>query len=576
MRWGYCNDVARRLNHPSCWSLLLLALDGCYVGRDASSPSGDGQGADDAGGSGSPMSGSGSGDDGGGVAQCADGPSPGLSPIRRLTRFEYDATIEHLLGDSTHPAAAFPQEGGSGFDNNANVISVSPLHAEKYMDAAEGIAARATEDLASLLPCDPAAVDDACIGDWLEEFGEKAWRRPLDAVERAELLAFYQDAREKYDVREAVSLVLQTMLQSPNFLYRVEFGLPSAGANVVQLTDWEMATRLSYLLWGSMPDDELFAAARAGELAEPAQIEAQARRMLEQPRARAMLLHFHEQWLDYGEIDQVSKDAELFPDFGPDIAAAQRAEIDAFIEHVVFEGDGTVESLLTAPYTFVDDALADFYGLPLPGGVGLQRVTPTDRAVSGVLTKGAVMSVQAKPHETHPIARGVFVREQLLCTIPPPPPEGVEIVPPAVDPNATTRDRYEQHRNDPTCAGCHHLFDPLGFALENYDATGRWRLLENGLDIDASGELTATDVNGAFVGPAELGARLATSQMVHDCITTQWFRYGYGRTESPDVDACSLAQLRQRFADGGFDIKELLVALTQTDAFLYRPAVEGQ
>ena len=557
----------------TCTWVMSMLVAGCYAGIDGGAGQGDADTgeSDDTAGAGTAAT---TGDDGP-IAACGETPSPGLSPIRRLTPFEYDATIEDLFGDDSHPAAGFPQEGGSGFDNNADVISVSPLHAEKYMQAAEAVAARATEDLAALLPCDPASVDDACIADWLDEFGERVWRRPLDATEHAELLAFYQGARELHGVDEAVSLVLQTMLQSPYFLYRVEFGLPSAGDDVVRLGDWEMATRLSYLLWGSMPDDTLFAAARAGELATAEQVEAQARRMLEQPRARAMLLHFHEQWLDYAAIDGLTKDAEAFPDYGPDIAAAQRAEIDAFIEHVIWEDDGTVASLLTAPYTFVDDALAAYYDLPAPGGAGLQQVTPVGRDVAGVLTQGAMLAVQAKPHETHPIARGLFVREQLLCTIPPPPPPDLDIVPPPVDPTATTRERYEQHRNDPACSGCHNLMDPIGFGLETFDGSGRWRTTENGLAIDAAGELAGTDVDGPFVGAAELGARLAGSQMVNDCVSTQWFRYGYGRTESPEQDACSMAQLRERFAAGGFDIKELLVALTQTDAFLFRPAVEG-
>lgn len=553
--------------------MAMLAMASCYAGIDGAAGQGDadtGTQDDTTGGTSSATTG-----DDGPIAACGETPSPGLSPIRRLTPFEYDATIEDLFGDTTHPAAGFPQEGGSGFDNNADVISVSPLHAEKYMQAAEGVATRATADLATLLPCDPASIDDACIADWLDETGERVWRRPLDATEHAELLAFYQDARELHGETEAVSLVLQTMLQSPYFLYRVEFGLPSAGDDVVRLGDWEMATRLSYLLWGSMPDDTLFAAARAGELATPEQIEAQARRMLEQPRARTMLLHFHEQWLDYAAIDDLAKDPDAFPDYGPDIAAAQRAEIDAFIEHVIYEDDGTVASLLTAPYTFADDALAAYYDLPAPGGTGMQQVTPVGRDVSGVLTQGALLAVQAKPHETHPIVRGLFVREQLLCTIPPPPPPEVDIVPPPVDPNATTRERYEQHRDDPACSGCHNLMDPIGFGLETFDGSGRWRTTENGIAIDASGDLSGTDVDGPFVGAAELGARLAGSQMVNDCVTTQWFRYGYGRTESPDQDACSMAQLRERFSAGGFDIKELLVALTQTDAFLFRPTVEG-
>jgi hypothetical protein len=288
------------------------------------------------------------------------------------------------------------------------------------------------------------------------------------------------------------------------------------------------------------------------------------------------VLHFHEQWLDYREIESIAKDPEVFPDYDIDIAAAQRAEIEAFVDHVVFEGEGTLHALLAAPYTFVDDALAGYYGLPLPGGTGMQQVTPDDREVAGVVTQGAILAVHANPHETHPIQRGLFVREQLLCTIPPPPPDDVDITPPPVDPNATTRERYEQHRSDPACSGCHNLMDPLGFGLENFDATGRWRTQENGIDIDASGQIVGTDVDGTFVGAKELAERLASSTVAADCVATQWFRFAYGRTETPDADACTIEDLQTRFADADHSIQELLVALTQTDAFLYRPVAEGE
>ena len=231
-------------------------------------------------------------------------------------------------------------------------------------------------------------------------------------------VAFYTDARDGLALGESVALVLQALLQSPHFLYRVEFGAGTPTALVVALGDHELASRLSYFLWASMPDDALFAAAAAGELHTAEQVEAQARRMLDHPRARAMVLHFHAQWLDYGDIDGLTKDVTVFPDYTQELAIAQRAEIDAFIDHVIFQGDGTLGALLGAPYTFVDDALAEYYGLPAPGGTGPQQVTPADRDVAGVLTQGAILAVHAKPHETHPILRGLFVREQLLCTIP--------------------------------------------------------------------------------------------------------------------------------------------------------------
>lgn len=557
---------------------MLFALVGCYSG--VSSPSGadgadassadDDDGVDD-----------GASEDGGEPSGPCGTAVPGPAPIRRLSSFEYDNTIADLLGDTSHPAEDFPAEGASGFDNNADVASVSRLLAEKYMRAAEDIAARATTDLPGLLGCDPATDEAACVATWVESFGARAWRRPLSPDEVAEMTALFADARAGFDgqpandVRESIALVLQAFLQSPHFLYRVEFGVPGEGT-VVELGDHEMASRLSYFLWATMPDEELFAVASAGELHTRAQVEAQARRMLDHPRAREMVLHFHEQWLDYADIDSLAKDVEVFPDYTVDIAAAQRAEVDAFVDHVVWEGEGTLQELLAAPYTFVDDALAGYYGITPPGGTGLQQVVPDDRDVAGVLTQGAILAVHAKPHETNPIQRGLYVREQLLCTIPPPPPDDVDINPPPVDPEATTRERYEQHRVDPACSGCHDLMDPLGFGLENFDGTGRWRTQENELDIDASGNVVGTDVDGPFVGAKELATKLAASEVVADCVSTQWFRYAYGRTENPDVDSCTLDDLQTRFAESDHEIVELLVALTQTDAFMFRPAAEGE
>jgi hypothetical protein len=546
-------------------AVALAALSmavGCYGGlrslTDDAAEGDGGDGADD-----------GADDGGDGVeSQCGER-SPGASPIRRLTAWEYDATIADLLGDDSHPSEGFPQEGGSGFDNNADVSSVTWLMANKYMLAAEAIAERAVADLPGLLSCDAAT--DGCVEGWIESFGPRAWRRPLTPDELASLVALYEGNLAAYDTSAAVSLTLQAMLQSPYFLYRVELGVPGeSGEAAVPLDDWEMASRLSYFLWGSMPDEALFSAAASGALSSRDEIEAQARRMLDDPRARRMVSHFYEQWLGYHELDFVDKDTAMFAGWTPEIAQRQRAEAEAFLDHVMFDDDATLQTLLTAPYTFADAELASWYGLPAPDATG--KVTSDDIELSGILSLGGVLSVHSKTNSTNPIGRGLFVREQLLCTIPPPPPDDVDIVPPTPDPNATTREQYEQHREDPACAGCHVLFDPVGFGFEHYDATGRWRTTENGFDIDASGELAATDVDGDFVGARELGERLAGSEQVAGCVARQWFRFAYGRSESEELDACNLETIDAAFAESGHDMRELLVALTQTDAFLFRTA----
>ena len=479
----------------------LLWGSGCYLGVDSL----DGLKDDDLPGRVPP--GQDGGDDGVESA-CGAAPEPGASPIRRLTGWEYENTVFDLLGDDSHPAAGFPQEGGSGFDNNADVSAVTRLMAQKYMLAAEDIASRAVGDLQTLLPCDPAAGERACVEQWVEGFGLRAWRRPLSTTERDALLALFDEARAVDDLPTSVGAVLQAFLQSPHFLYRVELGVPGEqGEAAVALDDYEMASRLSYFLWGSMPDAELLDAAAAGELRDPAVIEEHARRMLEDPKARRMVEHFHEQWLSTIKLASIDKDPGLFPDWSPEIALRQADEVAAFVEHVFFDADEpTLRTLLTAPHTYVDADLAEFYGLPAPQGTGLQQVeSPAGGPVlSGILTQGGILSAYSKANQTNPIARGIFVREHLLCQIPPPPPDDVELIPPEPDPNATTREIFEQHRDDPACNGCHSMFDPIGFGFENFDAVGRWRTTENDLPIDASGELSAADVAGPFDGAAEL------------------------------------------------------------------------
>lgn len=555
--------------------LCLLLATGCYSGNQV-----DAAGGTDAGGvssadgtvdeTGVDTEGGSDTDGGGEPSACGELPAPGSAPIRRLTPFELDNTLADLLGDNTSPAAGLPEEGGSGFDNNAEVGAVSRLVAQKYMQMAEDVAIRATTDLPGLLGCDVAAPD--CVRSFVSDFGQRVWRRPLEPGEVDDMIVLFGDARATFDEPTSVGVLLEAFLQSPFFLYRVELAGTDA-TEAVPLDGWEMATRLSYLMWGSMPDDALFAAASAGELQTQAQIEAQARRMLEDPKAQRMVLHFYEQWLLYKNLDVIAKDDGVFPEYGSDIAALQRQEIEAFLNHVIWEGEGSLEAFLTADYTFVNDQLAAFYGIEGSFGSDFTRVDRPGQA-AGVVTQGGVMSVFSKPNQTSPVSRGLYVREHLLCQIPPPPPDDVDLRPPEPTEDSTTRERYSQHSEDPACSGCHVLMDPLGFGLENYDGVGRWRDNENDTPIDASGVLAFAGLemeDEAFDGPVELGAKLQLSPDMTSCVARQWFRFAYGRTESAELDACTLAQIDQSFADADYNLRELMVGLTQTDAFLYRP-----
>jgi hypothetical protein len=507
------------------------------------------------------------------TADCT-APNPGSAPVRRMTRAEYNNTVRDLLGDTTSPAQGFSlEEEALGFNNNAANLVTSAALAEKYMLAAEGIAARATAPGMNRIGCDPVATgNEACAKQFIESFGKRAFRRPLTPEESAMFYAQFSAGLADGDFVSGVQMVIETALQSPPFLYRVEFGVATTGATAVRLTDWETASRLSYLLWGSMPDDTLFGAAEQGKLTAREDIEAQARRMLEDPRARDAVANFHEQWLDYGRIANVGKDAATFPEWSTEIGPLMYEETRKFLDEAVFGAGAGLSYLLTSPSTFLNPKLATFYGVAAPSSTDFSLVTLDSTQRAGLLTLGSLLTINAHSNQTSPVHRGKLVRELLLCDAIPPPPADVMIKAPEPDPNATTRQRFAQHSAEAACKGCHNLMDPIGFGFENYDGMGRYRATENGLPIDASGELTGTsDIDGAFTGVVGLASKLAQSADVRNCYATQWFRFAYGRGENSG-DACSLATLDNHFATSGGSIKELLVALTQTDAFLYRPA----
>jgi hypothetical protein len=264
----------------------------------------------------------------------------------------------------------------------------------------------------------------------------------------------------------------------------------------------------------------------------------------------------------------------MFPSFTPQIKALMRTETERFTTDVVF-GGGDLNALLLGGYSFMNKPLADFYGLTGPSGDAFEKIMldPTRRA--GLLTQGSLMAAHANTNQTSPVARGFFVRDRFLCSPPPPPPATINVTPPEFDPNVSTRERFTLHRKDPVCASCHQMMDPLGLGFENFDAVGRYRSEEAGKPIDATGELLGTDdIDGPFNGAVELAGKLAQSSMTRACMVKQMFRYGYGRGEG-DVDACTLEALDGAFEASQGNIKDLLLRLTQTDAFLYRTNETG-
>lgn len=505
---------------------------------------------------------------------------PGASPIRRMTRFEYNNTMRDLLGDTTSPAADFSaEEEALGFNNNAAALVTSEALATKYMLAAEGISERATDPITKVLPCDPAvAGQDACALAFIDSFGPRAYRRPLKRAERDAFFALYKTAFSEVDnadpFRTGIELVIQAALQSPYFLYRVEMGTGEGGEGYSALTDWEMASRLSYFLWGTMPDQALFDRAAAGALHTKEDIRDEAERMLDDPKAHDAVRELHAQWLDYGRIGNIAKDAMLFPEYSTAIGAMMKEEMRAFIEHAVFDEGGGLSTMLTSSTSYMPPELAAFYGLSTkgmtPGEASKVSFDPTQRA--GILTLGVLMTINAHTNQTSPVHRGKLVREQFLCDILSPPPPDVVFDLPMPDPNSTARERFKQH-SEGSCYECHRLMDPLGFGFENFDATGVYRAKEAGKPVDASGSIVESDVNGDFNGAVELANILADSEDVKRCYVKQWFRFGYGRGETKD-DLCMIEDLYTELEGADGDVRSLMIALTQTDAFMFKK-VEG-
>jgi Protein of unknown function (DUF1592)/Protein of unknown function (DUF1588)/Protein of unknown function (DUF1595)/Protein of unknown function (DUF1587)/Protein of unknown function (DUF1585) len=555
--------------------LLLIALTGCYQGIAGGGGRASG-GAEDGGSIGE---GGESGDDGGSgpAAACEDG-SPSVAPtrMRLLTRYEYDNTIRDLLGDATHPAQGFAPENRSGiFENDAGDHKVSKDVVRQYLDASEDIAARTVaERFAELLPCDPIADGEPACGHALvEELLPRAFRRPADASELAAFGALFDSSYAQFGFTTGVELTVSAILQSPQFLYRFE-GVPEGAApgDLVAVDGYEMASRLSYFLTSSMPDDELFAAAADGRLGTAEEVEAHARRLLEGERARESVAQFHRQWLGLGALASVSKDPAAFPTLDPTTFAGDwNDSVQRFIAHVFFDGEATVTSLFGAREVFLSDELAAFYGAtgldPQTGAYTMQG------DYAGLLTQPGMLGMLAYPDGSSPVARGVFVRKRMLCQELSPPPN-VPIVPPDPDANATTRERFEQHSSDPACAGCHGLIDPIGFTFEHYDGAGRWRDDENGKPIDSSssGLVNVTDpqAQGPLADALELSAKLAQSSDVQECLIEQWSTFALGRGPDPVLDTCTTEQLRATFADSGGDLQELMVGIAVSDAFRFR------
>jgi hypothetical protein len=510
---------------------------------------------------------------------------PKALSVRRLTHSQYDHTVRDLLGDQIQPASSFPKEDFiNGFKNQLEGQGISPLQAEAYGKAAERLAAAAFRggDQRGLIPGTPASATDGPLADkFVRQFGLKAFRRPL-ADDEARLYASLclEEAARANDFLSGATLVVEAMLQSPHFLFRVERSRENA--------QYETASRLSYFLWDTMPSDELLRAAASGELKSVEQIEAIARRMLDDPRAKTSLEEFLSQWLRFDRVLGATRDRRRFREFNAEVAGAMVEETRQLFNHLVWRDRNFME-FFTANYTFVSTDLARLYGLPAPSDEFAKVEYPADSGRSGVLGHGSFLVLTSKPAETSPTARGLFVRNHFLGHEIPPPPPGVNTVLPTVTENAplTNRQRLDIHLNSEACAGCHRLIDPIGLGFEQYNAIGAFQskmslqfsargdesrgrrptMIE--LDLDTAGYIQGMD-GSAFSTPKELGKLLAESNACQRCIVKQLFRYAFGREETAG-DQPAIEAMLAKFRDSGYRFRELIVALVTSELFLQSP-----
>lgn len=503
---------------------------------------------------------------------CADGEVfASQAPMRMLTRYEYDNTVRDLLGVQTSIARTnFPPENAvAGFENNSDSHRISPLLSRKLMEAAEELTPLALPEVKARLAC--PTEDAACGEEFVESFVFRAFRRPPTDDELAPFHDLFDATRGESGFDVAVEVTIQAVLQSPQFLYRIEPSDRLAPGALVPVDPFSMASRLSYFLWGSMPDDELLEAAQEGRLQTEEEIEAQTRRMLADERSSTLIFEFYRQWLGLDALYTMVKDESAFPEWNEQLTEEWMASLKAFIQTIHSRGGG-VEDLLTSNSIHVAGSMASLYNIPGTPSDGMAEYLMSKEERAGLLTHPTVMALLAYPSQSSPIHRGIFVRERLLCQKLPSPPDNLEIEPPDPNPTATTREIFEAHVADPSCNACHRLIDPIGLGFENYDTLGRYRTAEHGLDVDASGALTNTadpTIQGEFNGAVQLSHMLKDAREVRDCVADHWFTFAQGHPETlPDM--CSADQIRERFHASGGTFEDLFVAITSSDAFRYR------
>lgn len=495
--------------------------------------------------------------------------------LPRLTAEQYRNSLVELFGAA---APSGPLEDDTKpylfYNIGASTTTLSELGVQLYEESADALSRHVFADparRAAFVGCAPAAPGDACVESFVRTFGRRVVRRPLTEGEVARWVNVSKTLAEP-DAWEGLRMAVSGLLQSPHFLYRLDLGTADgATASRRPLTSYEMASRLSFLLWNQGPDEALLDAAERGDLDAPEGITKEAERLLDDPRAHRAVQAFFRQYLDLGRLEGIARNPTTYPFFTPGITDAMRKEVEMLVEDLVFEQHADMRSIFSTRTTYVNSDLAALYGIDAPGAsptVFVKVELPADGPRAGVLTFGGFLTMNAHESYTSPTARGKYVRERVLCLDVPAPPPGVDTsLDPVMmgEPPKTVRERMELHRTNPSCASCHSFIDPPGFLFEHFDSSGAYRELQEGvLPIDSSGDLDGQPMNDA----RELAAALETDERVGRCMVKQLYRHAQGRLETKG-EALALETLADRFAVASFDFRSLLLELVTHDAFRF-------
>ncbi|MDP3275023.1 MAG: DUF1592 domain-containing protein [Deltaproteobacteria bacterium] len=500
---------------------------------------------------------------------------PAAATLHRLTQIQYQNSVRQLLGATVRAPTDLELDTQLyGFANiGAAEVTVSPRAAEQFEAAGYNVAGQIFGDPAArmtLVRCAPSTIEDPCVRAFVQRFARSAWRRPLSTMELDRWVNVARTAARAYgDTQKGIEYAVAGLLQSPNFLFRVERGeTDPSDPSRKRYTSYEMASRLSFLLWSSTPDEALLDAASRGELLSADSVRAQARRMLSDPRAHQALLGFFREHFKLDRIAPQTRDAMAYPLWSPALVRSMVREFEQIVDDTVLTRDGDLRDLLSTRTTFLDSNLARLYGVP-----GSFTDTPTryewpaNSPRMGLLTTAAVLSNFAHAVTTSPTLRGKFVRQFLLCqTIDPPPPEVTTDLPPPLPGTVQTlRQRLEElHLQRPSCAACHERMDPIGFGLEHFDAIGAYRTTDNTLPVNARGDLDGR----AFANARELSLAVRTHPAMVSCFARNVYRYATGHVEREGEEA-SIAGITQAVSSQGYRFSVLLTELAASDGFRY-------